>query len=178
MTGKGHERGPQRGGLFAFIAEEHSAERRLCDLLESLADHLPGLPDRAMTATAIADLRRCPKRHALLEETYLYPHLVEVRTTFAFDVNLLVQIRNEHVADQALAQDAAELLEDVLERGRVPNPEMLGYMLRTFFECRRRHLTWEDEVVLPVAHEALPEERVATFRIEDFERAYRSSLSY
>ena len=40
------------------------------------------------------------------------------------------------------------------------NPNMVGYMLRSFFESYRRHIHWENAVVLPLARSRLTEEDV------------------
>jgi hemerythrin-like domain-containing protein len=48
---------------------------------------------------------------------------------------------------------------DALSRGaRLKNPDMVGYMLRSFFESYRRHIHWENAVVLPLARSRLSAE--------------------
>jgi len=44
----------------------------------------------------------------------------------------------------------------VLASGRkLDNPDMCGYMMRGFFESYRRHIRWEQTVLLPLARRRL-----------------------
>ena len=106
----------------------------------------------------------------LLEEGYLYPVLTKRLRRGELDEDLLVQIREEHASDECLAYDAADQLERALECGRAENPEMLGYMLHGFFECRRRHIAWEDAVVLPLARSRLSPQDFRAFSVMEFEQ--------
>ncbi|MBN9246319.1 MAG: hypothetical protein J0I81_02505, partial [Hyphomicrobium sp.] len=50
---------------------------------------------------------------------------------------------------------------DALQSRAPRNPETLGYILRGYFESQRRHIAWEDSVVLPAARKALTVEDLA-----------------
>ena len=55
---------------------------------------------------------------------------------------------------------------EALGKGQgVTNPNMVGYMLRGFFESYRRHLHWENAIVVPLARARLTRED-----IEELER--------
>jgi hypothetical protein len=41
---------------------------------------------------------------------------------------------------------------------------MLGYMLRGYFDSQRRHIAWEDRVVLPVARQVLTSDDLASLQ--------------
>jgi len=170
MSGPVEKSSSAREDLLDCIEKEHQAERNLCDMLERIADNLLEPLDTEMTRTGIVALRRCLRRHVVLEEEYLYPVLTKHLCPGDLAENLLEHIRCEHSTDESLANDAADQLEQALVSGRVANPEMLGYMLRGFFECRRRHIAWEDAIVLPLARYRLSAKDFRTFSVEKFEK--------
>jgi hemerythrin-like domain-containing protein len=64
---------------------------------------------------------------------------------------ILERLTSEHSSDNDFASEIAEALETLGQGGRPANPEMLGYMLRGFFERYRRHVHWENQLVMPLA---------------------------
>jgi hemerythrin-like domain-containing protein len=62
------------------------------------------------------------------------------------------------MTDTDFASEIAESLELMARGDRVPNPDMVGYMLRGFFERYRRHVHWENTLVMPVARKRLTAE--------------------
>jgi len=171
MTQEGKHTTSAPDGLLAWIEREHCAELNLCDLLERIADNLPEPLDRELASTGIIMLRHCLKWHIALEEGYLYPVLAKRAAPGELTEAMLVQIRAEHAADECLAHDTADQLEQTLARGHVENPEMLGFMLRGFFEGRRRHITCEDEFILPLARRRLARDDFRDFSPEAFEKS-------
>jgi len=138
-----------------LIAEEHALQRELCDLLEALADGLPHSFDKAMAVIAVSILEGSVPRHMRLEEEALFPML---RDRIAADDPLcaaLACLEDEHERDGATLVELADALKTAAEPGSVTNADMLGYMLRGYFESQRRHIAWEDRVVLPVARQVL-----------------------
>lgn len=176
MTTTTRGAGAGDNGLLHWITREHHAERRLCDMLEQIADGLPGPLDSALTDVAVTSLRSCIKRHLALEEQYLYPLLRERAEPEDLVDDLLTHISTEHIADESLAHETADQLE-ALERGRHENAEMLGYMLRCLFVCRRRHIAWEDAVILPLAARRLSTSDLSEFSATEFEKSYGSGAS-
>ncbi len=156
-------------GLLAQIEKEHLQEQTLCDQLEQIADDLLEPIDPVLARMSVAALRQCVRRHLVLEEGYLYPVLTKRLRRGELETDLLNQIREEHANDECLAYDTADQLERAAERGRAENPEMLGYMLHGFFECRRRHIAWEDAVVLPLARSRLSPRDFRAFSVVEFE---------
>lgn len=171
MNGAVEKSSSAREELLDCIEKEHQAERNLCDMLERIADNLLGPFDTELARTSIVTMRRCLKRHVELEEKYLYPVLTKRLCPGDLAENMLEHIRCEHSSDESLGHDTAEQLEQALMSGRVANPEMLGYMLRGFFECRRRHIAWEDAIVLPLARYRLSAKDFRAFSVEKFENS-------
>jgi hemerythrin-like domain-containing protein len=171
MMGLGEQSSLSSEGLLSYIEKEHQAERNLCDMLERIADNLLEPLDTELARSGIVTMRRCLKRHVLLEEKYLYPVLTKRLCPGDLAENFLLHIRSEHTTDECVAHDTADQLEQALVTGRASNPEMLGYMLRGFFECRRRHIAWEDAIVLPLARHRLTAKDFCSFSADEFEKS-------
>lgn len=140
------------------IAAAHSSQVQLCEALEHIADGLPDEVDRRLCAQAADLLRYDIPLHHSDEELALFPMLRSRQSPGdRLDV-ILNRLTSEHDSDNDLASEIADSL-DLLGRGMVvPNPEMFGYMLRGFFERYRRHIQWEEELVMPLARRRLAAE--------------------
>ncbi len=142
----------------ALLEEEHRHQLELCDILEQIADGLPFDADKRLACAAMTVLRFSMPRHQHTEERALFPILRERIAGDARTLQMLAQLESEHVCDEQLAYEIADELEHLTEHGQPANPDMLGYMLRGFFECQRRHIEWENTVILPLARELLTPE--------------------
>lgn len=138
-----------------LIAEEHALQRELCDLLESIADGLPHSFDKALAVIAVSILEGSVPRHMRLEEEALFP-LLRLRIPNDDSLHAALDcLEEEHERDGAALDELTDALRTAAETGSVSNPDMLGYMLRGYFDSQRRHIAWEDRVVLPVARQVL-----------------------
>jgi hemerythrin HHE cation binding domain-containing protein len=138
----------------ALVAEDYALQLELCDLPESLADDLPDC-NRAIARSAAATLRQGFKPHPQLEEEMLFP-LLRRRAPHGSPLEpIMQQLEAEHAADDSFAHELADELQLLADTGLVRNAEMLGYMLRAFFEHQRRHIEWENRVLLPLARQTL-----------------------
>lgn len=125
----------------------------LCRALEHIADGLPDSVDRRLAKSAATVLESGLSHYVRFEDEQLFP-LVQSRSGASI-TDALRQLHDEHVCDQGLALEIAEELEELCEQAICRNPAMLGYMLRGFFEGRRRHIVWENAVVIPIARQVL-----------------------
>jgi hemerythrin-like domain-containing protein len=140
--------------------EDHALQLELCDLLECLADALPDF-NRAIARSAAEILRHGFKLHLKLEEDVLFP-LLRRRTPETSPLRAIMrQLEAEHAADENFAHELADELQLPVDTGVVRNAEMLGYMLRGFFEHQRRHIEWENSVLLPLARQTLTQADLA-----------------
>jgi hypothetical protein len=135
----------------AGIEERHSAKLALCDMLEAIADSLPGRVDRHRCIVAAATLLPTLREAHLYEETMVFPAFGR-REDRARSVRRLCA---EHVEDESLAEEVTETLLLVGHGGEIENPEALGFMLRALFEAMRRHIAFEREHVVPIARRSL-----------------------
>ena len=129
--------------------------KKLCDALERIADDLPDNVDKMLVAAVLPMLRVDLGVHIRDEEEGLFPLMCKRAQPGDNFKEIAEVLLLEHSADEGFADEIVDQLE-VLREGRRPlNPDMLGYMLRGFFETQRRHLAWEDAVVLPLARARL-----------------------
>lgn len=145
-----------------LIAHAHAIQVQMCDAMERIADGLPDDIDRRLCAQVAACLQFDLPLHHQDEETALFP-LLKVRALPDDGLEgILDRLASEHSSDTDFASEIAENL-DVLGQGKgTTNPDMLGYMLRGFFERYRRHVQWENALVMPVARLRLTQEDLET----------------
>ncbi len=140
------------------LDNEHADHHRLCDELETIADGLPDEIDTSLCASMVRALRLDVPVHHRDEEDVLFPMLAARALPEDGIADILQQLNFEHAADESFATELLDHLEVMAAGGRPDNPDMVGYMLRGFFEGYRRHLVWEQSVILPLARRRLSQE--------------------
>jgi hemerythrin-like domain-containing protein len=163
-----------------LLEEEHALQRELCDLLEQLADSLPFEIDRSQAEVAKAILDGSFTRHTQFEEQALFP-LIRQRVPPGDDLHaMLARLEDEHQHDESEVMEIGEALSSIASGKPPENADMLGYQLRGFFESQRRHISWEDSVVIPAARRVLTPEDLASLQDwimkSDHPRCCRHSL--
>jgi hemerythrin-like domain-containing protein len=144
-----------------IIEHAHALQEELCDALERIADGLPDDVDRRLCARASANLRFDIPLHHRDEEEALFPRL-RLYAQPADGLELILdRLASEHSSDTDLGSEIVEWLDHLAEGKRLGNPEMVGYMLRGFFESYRRHIYWENTLVIPVARKRFTAEDYA-----------------
>ena len=134
----------------AALQRHHALKMRLCNALEEVADSLPNQIDiqncLALSRCVLPTIRRAQQ----MEESELFPQLVQA---YPEDNRLhasLERLRHEHLEDDSFADEIACLLQDFGSSGQPRNPESAGYMLRGFFSSVRRHVAFERECLIPL----------------------------
>ena len=138
-----------------LIAHDHALQERLCDMLEAIADGLPDDIDKRQCREAASALNFDLPLHHRDEEQCLFPLLLERGAATGSLAEVLDRLSQEHAKDESFAGEVVECLEALAEGGTARNPDMLGYMLRGFFEGYRRHIQWENTLVMPAARRYL-----------------------
>ncbi len=123
----------------------------MCDAMERIADGLPDDVDRRLCAQVAACLQFDLPVHHRDEETGLFPILMQRALPDDGLEEILDRLAAEHSSDTDFASEIAESLELLGQNSRTANPDMLGYMLRGFFERYRRHVHWENMLIMPLA---------------------------
>lgn len=137
------------------IFQVHELNKQMCGFLEEIADALPNRINRDLCTTAIAMIKTQMPIHRYNEEECLFPLLQQHAIEEPELTGIIEHSLWEHGADECVAVELAEMLEELLAGENPKNPEMLGYMLRGFFEGFRRHIAWERVVLLPLARRCL-----------------------
>ncbi len=137
------------------LAAEHTLQLELCSLLEFIADGLPDRIDRRLVREVTTVLAHGLTAHFKFEEDVLFPLLRQRASADAALIAALDQLESEHGRDADLGEELAEELNAFCLKGQARNVEMLGYMLRGYFEGQRRHIEWENTIVLPAARRLL-----------------------
>ena len=136
---------------FVYISYEHVIEERLCDLLEAMADALPEGVSPACAKSAVDYLQSRFPGHIALENEIVIPALKAARSIIPSLGHAIKQATQEHAADEDTAAELAEALAAFIDDRKAGDANVLGYMLRGFFEQRHRHIVWEETLLYPLA---------------------------
>ena len=149
------------GDPIAILERDQDEYLKLCHALEEVADALPGNVDFIKAEAAVLLLRDGFANHVSAQEEVLFPALRRrAAPGDRIDV-LLGQAEYEHAVDQGLAVEVSEALASLIEQRHTANPEMVGYLLRCFFEGYRRHAAWERNVINVICRQRLTEDDCA-----------------
>jgi hemerythrin-like domain-containing protein len=140
-----------RRSALDLLDHEHRMQEHLCDILEKIADGLPQDTDPGLCRQAVQALRHDIPLHHRDEEAGLFPLLNKYAAKIPVLTEAIQRLEHEHDSDEALASEIIEQLEILAQGRHHGNADMLGYMLRAFFEGYRRHIHWEDAVIMPLA---------------------------
>lgn len=121
----------------------------LCDVLEEIADSLPHRLNHQRCLRAAQLIGPLLRDAHAAEEALLFPRIFAVHAQGAAVVE---QLRLEHLEDECFAEEVQFELQRLGCHKPVLAPEATGYMLRGFFECLRRHIRHERDLLanLPV----------------------------
>lgn len=124
----------------ATLESEHKLVEAVLAQIEHLADALPSLPPQATLDVITTYLREAIPAHCREEEAIL----AAKGSTFVAALNLL---RSEHSANDAVAAELADMLDDCAGLTIAPTPEALGLVARQYFMIMRRHMAWEELIM-------------------------------
>lgn len=144
---------------FAAVLFDHVLLERFCDLLEAMADALPDQMDRQAAEAAARFLEDVYPANLAVENELFLPALLAAAVGDRALCWALHQARIEHDVDEEHGRELADLLA-CAGNGDLRRPDALGYMLRGFFEGQRRHVSWEQTVLFPLARAALSKARL------------------
>ncbi len=141
-----------------FIREDHFRQLRLCNLMDAFSYRLEVGPINELAGTLMAFLERDLALHTLDEEEDLFP-LLRLRCQLEEGVDeVLRQLSREHELDKDLVDFILADLRALAQGLKLSHPMRLLMNIREFAEIQRRHLTWENRVVLPLARQKLTKE--------------------
>ena len=156
----------KKGGLqrspLDLIEHDHARVAQICDHLEQIADSLPDDIDKKRCQEAVTALRFDLPLHHQDEEKGLFLLLLAHSGESPGLDSILERLSHEHAADEGFAEELSEELDKIARTGTCSNPEVVGYMLRGFFENYRRHMHWEQTILMPLARQILTADDLTT----------------
>lgn len=123
------------------LQSEHRLVEAVLEQIEVFADALPQLPPRTTLELIVINLRDGVPAHCRHEERALGELQGDAVT------RALALLTAEHEANDAIAAELAEAIEDCLANDAVVRPEALGQLARQYFMLMRRHMAWEEYLV-------------------------------
>jgi hemerythrin-like domain-containing protein len=142
----------------AFILEEHDRQFEICAHLETLVSASESEPSARWAASLLEFLTKDLPVHIEDEERDLFPMLAARQGDNQDLPVILDQLVLEHELDRGLVEPIVDDLRDVAEGRVLADPTRFDMYVRTFTEAMRRHINWENRVVLPLARRLLSEE--------------------
>jgi len=138
-----------------FIHREHNRQIVILGAIERLAD-APTAPDTRETAAYALDyLERELPLHVEDEERHLFPRLAaRVSADDGFE-GILAALRDEYEADDAYCRALMVDLHRLAEGRPLDDLVAFNHQARAFVGFQRRHLAWENSVLLPLARRRL-----------------------
>ena len=144
-----------------FIRDDHFRQLRMCNVLDSLTYHLEVEPIQELASALLQFIQRDLPLHTADEEADLFPALRRRCRPEDGLEEVLRQLSREHELDKDLADFVVADLEGLAQGLRRGNPTRLLMNVREFAEFQKRHLSWEDRVVLPLARQRLTQDDLA-----------------
>ena len=141
-----------------FILQEHDRQLEICALLE---DFLVAPNSEHSSEWAVSVLKFITEDlpvHIEDEEVDLFPMLVSLQAEDQDLATILDQLNLEHEIDRDLAEPLLKGLREVADGEELSDPTRFCMYARTLTEAIRRHINWENRVVLPLARKILSEE--------------------
>lgn len=138
------------GHLADMLVATHRDQLALCRTLEAIADSLPADLDRSTCITAARALGPLITRAHDLKEDLIFP-AIEMRCTGIAGISRTIdRLKYEHMEDVCFSEELHDALMAYGRGDDRPSPDAFGYMLRGFFESLRRHIAFEQEIIVPL----------------------------
>ncbi len=137
------------------LNDAYAMQLSTCDLLEEIADNLPASPHVQVSQSLISILQGSEAKKIIEEEERLFLFLEKEYEKNIFVVNFINRMRVERQQDEDLVSELVSALETILQTKTVREPESFGYMLRGFFEAKRRQIGLKKSVLLLLVEQTL-----------------------
>lgn len=138
-----------------FLETTYTSQRDVSDLLEAIADSLPGVVDFSTVKAACFMLESCWSEEVFEHEDRLFRELEKASSHDEILTPILRVLRAEHTINHDLVCELKAHLADILVAQRVREPEALGYMLRGVFVAIRRTVDLKFAVMMPATRRHL-----------------------
>ena len=140
-----------------FILEDHDRQLENCSGLERLVSASESEPIVQWAGSLLSFLTNDLPLHVQDEELDLFPLLRSQHSPQDYMSDVLDQLVTEHESDKGLADLVIRDLQ-AIAGGKAPKHRVRFELnVQAFCEMQRRHLNWENRVVLPLAERLLSE---------------------
>jgi hemerythrin-like domain-containing protein len=141
-----------------FLLADHNRQRGFWRQLETLAvePRTPGT--RAGAEAALTYLHRDLVWHTEDEEQQVFPRLRERMPPGDGTADLLILLERDHRADRKLVDELLEPLDRLAGGEALRDPAEFAVRTRILAELERRHLAWENALIIPQAWRLLNSE--------------------
>jgi hemerythrin-like domain-containing protein len=138
----------------AVIEADHAQQLAICDVFDRLVRN-PRHGAGEEEIAAVRDyLRRDLPQHVADEEVDLFPLLRRIAAADDLE-RILGQLEKEHQTDQRLNYDLCSDIDCLISGHAFADPARFLMNAFAFSETQRRHLAWENAIVLPRARKSL-----------------------
>ena len=141
-----------------FLRSEHARQKKVCDWIERFIDGIEEEPAPKSAGVLLSYLTMDLALHTLDEEDSLFPMLAERAKPEDGIAAVLARLSSEHELDKDLVDFIAADLKQIASGKRVPLLSRFFANMIGLINTQRRHLTWENEVILPLAEKRLQEQ--------------------
>lgn len=138
---------PRRGDPRVIMRQTQGEILRFCDTLEEIADSLPGSIGSPKCQLAAEKIEPLIGSAHEFEESTIFPMAHRELMKLGASPDCIDRLKAEHLEDQSFASELATILRSGVDQS-VIHAEMLGYMLRGFFESVRRHTAFERDYLM------------------------------
>ena len=145
-----HRPQPVGEAFLTLLERDQMRLLRLCAMLEKIADGLPGTGLHRSTGKVLAFLDKAFARHVFLHEKCLFPLISSLEEKRECVELILRELEFEHAADRGLIIEITSAFMGREGGDSGMETQILGYLLRGFFENYRRHCSWERNVLYPI----------------------------
>ena len=135
-----------------YLQADHLRQHRLCDLLESILRNPKAKESKASLDIVLDYLKVELPRHIADEEEDLFPRL-KASCLPGDNIDEMMQVlREEHTQNAILLNSSEDALSSQKARSDPDAPILSGVV---FAEAKRRHIRWENTLLLPLARARL-----------------------
>ena len=144
---------PPHSNLAQIFVHHLRAQEAICAELEAIADSLPTSVNHQMCNQVTQSLLPLIKQAHQFEENQLFPELLKGSGPHLDLAQTIQRLQAEHLSDEDYAEELCSAISSYLADAHHSKAETLGWMLRGFFESKRRHIAFEREYILALVNQ-------------------------
>ncbi len=138
-----------------YLSADHFRQKVACKFLDDIAFDLAGAEAPRLAAIVLAYMERELPKHIADEEEDLFPLLKQRCLATDNAGRMLSVLSEEHRQDHALCEEVLDGLRALADGEELSGGTAFMRAAAALAETQRRHLAWEDDVLLPLARERL-----------------------